>query len=131
MKGYASIDKPWLRYYPQYLIDKDLPKATIYDYILKNNNYYPKRVALNYFNNKITYAEMFEQIEYLLFEKATDSDNGSTVSRTVPLLVNWGAFMEHPIFGVGNGLQGYYYEKFYCMGRRKNAAFKENYSRVS
>lgn len=63
MKGYASIDKPWLRYYPQYLIDKELPKATIYDYILKNNNYYPKRVALNYFNNKITYAEMFEQID--------------------------------------------------------------------
>lgn len=63
MKGYASIDKPWLRYYPQYLIDKELPKATIYDYILKSNNYYPKRVALNYFNNKITYAEMFEQID--------------------------------------------------------------------
>ena len=58
-------------------------------------------------------SEMFEQIEYLLFEKATDSDNGSTVSRTVPLLVNWGAFMEHPIFGVGNGLQGYYYEKYF------------------
>lgn len=58
-------------------------------------------------------SEMFEQIKYLLFEKATDSDNGSTVSRTVPLLVNGGAFMEHPIFGVGNGLQGYYYEKYF------------------
>lgn len=58
-------------------------------------------------------SEMFEQIEYMLLEKATDRENGSTVSRTVPLLVNWGAFTEHPIFGVGNGLQGYYFDKYF------------------
>ncbi len=58
-------------------------------------------------------SEMFEEIQYLLFEKATDENNGSTVSRTVPLLVNWGAFTEHPVLGVGNGLQGYYYEKYF------------------
>lgn len=63
MTGYASIDKPWLKYYPQYIIEKSLPKATMYDYILKGNNYYPKRTALNYFNNKITYYEMFEKID--------------------------------------------------------------------
>ena len=63
MTGYASIDKPWLKYYPQYLIEKEMPKATIYDYILKSNNFYPKRIALNYFNNKITYSSMFEKID--------------------------------------------------------------------
>lgn len=52
-------------------------------------------------------------IRYLLFEKATDGENGSTVSRSIPLITNWGAFTEYPIFGVGNGLQGYFYVKYF------------------
>lgn len=63
MTGYASKDKPWLKYYPQYLIEKELPKVTMYDYILKGNNFYPNRTALNYFNNKITYYELFQKID--------------------------------------------------------------------
>lgn len=54
-----------------------------------------------------------EQIQYLLLDKAIDRNNGSTTSRTVPLLMNWGAFKEYPVFGVGNGLQGYFYEKYF------------------
>lgn len=56
--------------------------------------------------------KQIEQLQYLFFEKASDKNNGSTVSRTIPLLVNWGAFTEYPIMGVGNGLQGYFYEKY-------------------
>lgn len=56
---------------------------------------------------------LIEEINYLLFDKATDLENGSTVSRTVPLYANWGAFTEYPILGVGNGLQGYFYEKYF------------------
>lgn len=58
-------------------------------------------------------SNVAEQIDYLLFSKVTDKTNGSTVSRTVPLLVNWGAFKEYPLFGVGNGNQGYFYEKYF------------------
>ncbi len=57
--------------------------------------------------------DITEQIHYLLFKKATDRSNGSTASRTVPLLINWGAFTEYPFFGIGNGLQGYFYEKYF------------------
>ncbi len=57
--------------------------------------------------------DMSEQIRYLLFEKATDHDNGSTVSRTIPLITNWGAFTEYPFLGVGNGCQGYFYRKYF------------------
>lgn len=57
--------------------------------------------------------EVVSDIQYLLFDKATDENNGSTISRTVPLMVNWGAFTEYPLFGVGNGLQGYFYEKYF------------------
>lgn len=58
-------------------------------------------------------AEIQLQLRYLLFEKVSDLDNGSTISRTVPLLTNWGAFTEYPIFGVGNGCQGYFYIKYF------------------
>ncbi len=61
--GYASIDKPWLKYYPKYIIERDIPKMTIYDYVLSSNNYYPDRIALNYFDNKISYGEMIEKID--------------------------------------------------------------------
>ena len=59
--------------------------------------------------------EQIDQIKYLLFEKASDRENGSTISRTIPLLVNWGAFTEYPLLGVGNGLQGYFYEKYFLQ----------------
>lgn len=56
--------------------------------------------------------EIVKDIEYILLDKAVDMENGSTVSRRVPLAINWGAFTEFPIIGVGNGLQGYFYEKY-------------------
>lgn len=64
-------------------------------------------------NTGILGEQQTNKIEYLLLEKAVDMDNGSTVSRTIPLYVNWGAFTEYPILGVGNGLQGYFYEKYF------------------
>lgn len=57
--------------------------------------------------------ESRQEINYLTFEKVSDRDNGSTVSRTVPLVVNWRVFMRYPIIGIGNGNQGYYYEEFF------------------
>jgi hypothetical protein len=57
--------------------------------------------------------ETSEEINYLLLEKATDFNNGSTVSRTVPIYMNLGAFSKYPIMGVGNGCQGYFYEEFF------------------
>ena len=53
-------------------------------------------------------------IRYLISEKLfSQTSNGSTTSRSVPLYFNWGAFTEFPIFGVGDGLQGYFYNKYF------------------
>lgn len=60
-------------------------------------------------------ADVIADINYLLFEKVSDGDNGSTVSRSIPFYVNWGAFTEMPILGVGNGLQGYFFYKYFPM----------------
>lgn len=63
------------------------------------------------FISKITPADI--NLKYLIFEKLIDQDNASTVERIIPLYINFGAFKEWPLFGCGNGLQGYFYEKYF------------------
>ena len=63
LTGYPSIDRPWLKYYPIDLVIKDLPRCSIYRYIYDNNKKYSYRTALNYFGNKISYDEMFKNID--------------------------------------------------------------------
>lgn len=47
---------------------------------------------------------------YLLRDKMTDIENNqSTSSRTILLFLNWDVFKQFPIFGCGNGLQGYFF----------------------
>ena len=63
LTGYPSIDKPWLMHYSKDIIESELPEKTIYRYILDKNKKYMYRTALNYFGNKITYDQMFKNID--------------------------------------------------------------------
>lgn len=63
LTGYPSIDKPWLKYYPDEAISATLPKCTIYEYIYQNNKDYPNDIALEYMGSKITYGKMFAHID--------------------------------------------------------------------
>lgn len=63
MTGYPSIDKPWLKYYTEEAVNARLPQCTIYEYLLENNQTHEGNVAINYFDRKITYGEVFENIE--------------------------------------------------------------------
>lgn len=61
--GYATIDKPWQNYFKMdkfYDIKNDM---TIYQDILKNNMDYLDNIALIYFGTKITYKQLFENID--------------------------------------------------------------------
>lgn len=60
--GYLSIDKPWLRYYEEYKIKKDIPKMSLYSYLYEQNKDYLGRNALSYFGKKITFQELFDKI---------------------------------------------------------------------
>lgn len=62
-KIYPSVDKPWLKYYPEENVNIELPKCSIFDYIWKNNKHHLKNVALSYFDKEITYMELFRKIE--------------------------------------------------------------------
>lgn len=61
--GYPSIDKPWLKYYNEEAINGKLPECSIYEYMYENNKDYPKDIALNYYGRKITYAELFANLD--------------------------------------------------------------------
>ena len=64
--GYASIDRPWLKYYDEDIANINVPdNINIYDYMEFQNKENIDRIAINYFGRKITYGEMFEQIEVL------------------------------------------------------------------
>ena len=63
LTGYPSIDKPWLKYYSEEAINAPLPECTIYEYLWENNKDHLDDIALNYFDRKITYGEMFKNIE--------------------------------------------------------------------
>lgn len=61
----------------------------------------------------LTNNPAIERIRYLLFEKVTDVENQSTVTRTIPTYINFRIFLRYPIFGVGNGNQGFFYREYF------------------
>lgn len=61
--GFPSVDKPWLKYYSEEAINAPLPECTIYEYLYENNKDYPSDIAINYLGRKISYKELFENIE--------------------------------------------------------------------
>lgn len=63
MTGYASIDKPWLKYYDLSNSKLLQPHMKIYEYLYINNKKNINDTALIYYGNKISYYEMFEKIE--------------------------------------------------------------------
>ena len=87
LTGYPSIDKPWLKYYSKEAINAQLPACTIYDYLYESNKDYRGRTALNYFGRKISYGELFENIEKAARAlKQNGVDKGSIVTILMPTL---------------------------------------------
>lgn len=87
LTGYPSIDKPWLKYYSEEALNAKLPACTIYDYLYESNKDYRGRTALNYFGRKITYGELFENIEKAARAlKQNGVGKGSIVTVLMPTL---------------------------------------------
>lgn len=62
LTGFPSIDKPWMKYYSEKAKNAKLPECTIYKYLWDNNKDYLDNTALNYYGRKISYGEMFANI---------------------------------------------------------------------
>lgn len=84
--GYPSLDKPWLKYYSEEAIRKDAPKnISVYDYMKSMNIKHPNRIAINYYDNLITYQELFDKVEeYAKKFYALGVRNGDIVSICMP-----------------------------------------------
>ncbi len=61
--GYPSVDKPWLKYYSAEAINEPLPKLTLYEYLYQSNKEHVDSNALDYFGKKMTYGQLFNEIE--------------------------------------------------------------------
>ncbi len=63
--GYPSIDKPWLKFYPQEAIDTPMPNCSVYEYVWQNNKDYPNDTAIVFYDKEITYRELFDNIDHV------------------------------------------------------------------
>lgn len=61
--GYASIDRPHLKFYKKGILDAEFPKMKMYDFIYLKNKGRLDKYALNFFGRRITYRELFDHIE--------------------------------------------------------------------
>lgn len=55
--------------------------------------------------------EAINQAQYYIFEKIKDSSNQSTAYRMSTLVNDFFVFERYPVFGVGDGLQGFYFNE--------------------
>lgn len=59
---YPSKDKPWLKYYDTNSFKNENVPMSMYELLFDNNKNYMSTTALNYYDRKITYKEMFSEI---------------------------------------------------------------------
>lgn len=84
--GYASIDKPWLKYYSEEAIKKEIPEnKAMYEIMKEKNSKYPNRIAINYYGNLFTYEDLFKKAdEYASKFKTLGVKRGDIVSICMP-----------------------------------------------
>lgn len=63
MTGYASIDKPWLKFYKEENIGVIRDNLSAYEYMKKHNLDNLSYNAINYLGNRITYEELLNKID--------------------------------------------------------------------
>ena len=63
MTGYASIDKPWLKFYKEENIGVIRDNLSAYEYMKKHNLDNLSYNAINYLGNRITYGELLNRID--------------------------------------------------------------------
>lgn len=63
MTGYASLDKPWLKYYNENNIELERENCTAYCFMRKHNINNLESISINYMNNSLTYKDMLNKID--------------------------------------------------------------------
>jgi len=61
--GYASIDKPWQKYYSKRAIEAEIPKMTLYNYMVSENQDNLDTTSIEYFGTKISFSKFIKKID--------------------------------------------------------------------
>lgn len=62
LTGKASVDKPWLQFYPEALRNVEVPTITV-ETFLRAKNPDENKIAFEYYGNKITWKEFWGEID--------------------------------------------------------------------
>lgn len=62
LTGKASVDKPWLQFYPEELRNIETPVTTV-EKFLKAKNPDENKIAFEYYGNKITWKMLWEEVD--------------------------------------------------------------------
>ena len=60
---YPSVTMPWLKYFNDDIVSAKVPEMTIYEYLYEKNKNNMNNCAINYYDKKITYKNLFKKIE--------------------------------------------------------------------
>lgn len=83
--GYASIDKPWLKYYSSEAIVNEFKKESVYNCLKNVSAKYSDNVAISYFGKKITYVDLIDKIDSVAKSfKALGVNKGDIVTLAIP-----------------------------------------------
>lgn len=63
LTGKPSIDRPWLINYSNEEIASIIPKRRIYMDLVESSKSFREDTSIEYYNNKITYAELIKNID--------------------------------------------------------------------
>ena len=61
--GYASIDKPHKKFLKKGTMEEEMPKMKMFDFLYERTKQHPNFTALNFYGRKISFDEMFRNIE--------------------------------------------------------------------
>ena len=62
LTGKASVDKPWLQFYPEALRNVEVPTITV-EMFLRAKNPDENKIAFEYYGNKITWKEFWGEVD--------------------------------------------------------------------
>lgn len=60
--GYASIDRPWRKFYSKVVLDRPLPECGLFENVYENNKGHRDSTALTYWGNRISYGKLFDSV---------------------------------------------------------------------
>ena len=60
---YASVAKPWLKYYDPKFFNQTPPECSAFEYVCRQNKTHLTETAITYYGRKITYADLIVNVK--------------------------------------------------------------------